>query len=123
MPVVDRSPRLSAPPYEQGWPYLVDFGAGDAVTVRPSLRVSGGRVSFGWTLTVGAGASIVRQVSMQWPSPVWATPLSPALVPEDPFTADYLDSEDAPFAALRFTQAGGAASTLSILSRWPLEVG
>ena len=122
MPLVDRSPAMRAPPYEQGWAYLWDFGAGDTLIVRPSLRISGGRVSFGYTLTAGAGASIVRSVSMQWPEPVWVVPLDPSLEPEAPITADYLDSERDPLAALRFVQTGGEDSVLSIMSRWPLEV-
>ena len=118
----DRSPAVAAPPYEQGWPYLWDLEAGDVLIVRPALRQSRGRVSFGWSLTVGAGASIARQYSMIWPSPVWITPLAPDLTDEDPFTSDYIDYEDAPLAAFRLEQTGGAKSTLSVLSRWPLTV-
>ena len=90
MPVVNRSPRVSAPPFEQGWPYILDFGAGDSVVVRPALRTSGGRVSMGWTLTIGAGASITREISMIWPNPIWVRPLDPSLDAEAPFTRDFV---------------------------------
>ena len=120
MAVADRSPAVAAPPYEQGWPYLYDLEAGDTLTIRPSLRQSGGRVSFGWTLTVGAGASIARQYSMQWPQAVWTTPLTASGDLEAPFTSDWIDYEDSPFQAFRLTQTGGGKSTLSIVSRFPL---
>ena len=118
MAVVDRSPGVRAPPYEQGFPYHVDFGAGDAVVVRPALRVSSGRVSLSWTLKVGSGASVARSLS-----------LLPALddgswrLLDAALDADTGDWEDAPFAAMRFAQgAGGAPSSLFVLSRWPLAV-
>ena len=114
MAVVDRSPAVRAPPYEQGWPYLLDFEAGDTVEVRPALRVSGGRVSMGWSLAVGASASIAVEVRMVEGAPWVATPASPV-------TEDWSDYEDAPFHSLRFVQTGGAKSTLSVQSRWPLD--
>ena len=124
MPISDNlAPPQSAPPYEQGFQFLHTFEAGDAIYVVPALRVSGGRVSFAWTLTVGAGASIVREVSMVWPEPVWVKPLDPALEPEAPIVRDYVDGQSFPFGAMRLTQTGGDGSTLAIMSRFPLVVG
>lgn len=118
MAVVDRSPSVRAPPYEQGFPFHVDFGAGDAVAVRPSLRVSGGRVSLSWTLKVGSGARVARSLSLlpDLDAASWRL-LDAALA------ADTGDWEDAPFAGMRFAQTGGDPSSLYVLSRWPVEVG
>ena len=118
MAVVDRSVPVAAPPNEQGFKYLFDFEAGDSILIRPNLRTSLGRVSIGWTLDIGAGASVVRDVSMQWPDPEWVTPPEP----DEPYATDWVDYEDAPFTAMRFTQTGGAKSTLSIVSRWAITV-
>ena len=119
MAVTNRSPAVSAPPTQQGFPYVLDFEAGDSIIVRPSLRNSLGEVSIGWALDIGAGARVVRDVSMIWPSPEWVTPPEP----DEPYATNWVDYEDAPFSAMRWTQTGGAKSTLTLVSRWALTVG
>ena len=118
MALVDNSPAVRAPPYEQGFPYAWTFDAGDTLIMRPGLRVSAGRVSLSWTLKPGRDASVAREVSLHpnHPSDSW-------LLLDAALAADTGDWEDAPFGAMRFVQTGGARSALYVMSRWPLEWG
>ena len=118
MAVTNLSRPTSTPPNEGGFVYAASFEDGDAVLVRPNLRLSLGRVSIGWSLNTGVGAAIVRDVSMVWPDPRWTVPPEP----DEPYRTSWVDYEDAPFSSMRFRQTGGALSVLTIVSRWPLTL-